>query len=355
MALPQQARVLLRHRARRRRWSAASTRPAASTRSCRSTTACSRPSAATPPASRSSPGLASRGSSAWDRRAHEGFLRNLVVREGRRTGDLQVRLVTSPGELDAAGLAAAVDCDGLFWTQMAQGWREHDRRPPGASRRRRAAARADRRARVPDLARRVLPDQHGDGRAPVRDRGRVRRAARDGARLRPLLRHRHDRAVAGRACPRGRRRRDRRAGRGGRDRQRAPQRDHERRVLRRRHPARHARSRRARRTPRRRRRSTRRGPASRRRSSAGSSRRLPSGSSTCPATRRRWRRTPRSSPRRATRSSASARSTCSRRRRTSSASRCSSARRSGGLRPVRGLARPGTRAASARSRGRPRR
>ena len=61
------------------------------------------------------------GLSAWDRRAHEGFLRNLVVREGRRTGDLQVRLVTSPGELDAAGLAAAVDCDGLFWTQMAQG------------------------------------------------------------------------------------------------------------------------------------------------------------------------------------------------------------------------------------------
>jgi 23S rRNA (uracil1939-C5)-methyltransferase len=59
--------------------------------------------------------------SAWDRRAQHGFLRNLVVREGRRTGDLQVRLVTSPGELDRDGLAAAVDCDGLFWTQMAAG------------------------------------------------------------------------------------------------------------------------------------------------------------------------------------------------------------------------------------------
>jgi 23S rRNA (uracil1939-C5)-methyltransferase len=54
---------------------------------------------------------------AWDRRTHQGFLRNLVVREGRRTGELQVRLVTSPGRLDTAGLAAAVACDGLFWTQ----------------------------------------------------------------------------------------------------------------------------------------------------------------------------------------------------------------------------------------------
>src|SRR3954452_12611705 len=33
------------------------------------------------------------GLSAFDRRSHEGLLRNLVVREGRRTGQLQVRLV----------------------------------------------------------------------------------------------------------------------------------------------------------------------------------------------------------------------------------------------------------------------
>jgi 23S rRNA (uracil1939-C5)-methyltransferase len=59
------------------------------------------------------------GLSAWDRRSQAGLLRNLVVREGRRTGQLQVRLVTSPGELDVSGLAAAVDCDGLFWTQAA--------------------------------------------------------------------------------------------------------------------------------------------------------------------------------------------------------------------------------------------
>ncbi len=36
---------------------------------------------------------------AYDRRARAGLLRNLVVREGRRTGELQTRLVTSPDEL----------------------------------------------------------------------------------------------------------------------------------------------------------------------------------------------------------------------------------------------------------------
>jgi 23S rRNA (uracil1939-C5)-methyltransferase len=52
----------------------------------------------------------------FDRRARSGFLRNLVVREGRRSGQLLVRLVTSEGELDGAALAAAVDCHGLLWT-----------------------------------------------------------------------------------------------------------------------------------------------------------------------------------------------------------------------------------------------
>jgi 23S rRNA (uracil1939-C5)-methyltransferase len=57
------------------------------------------------------------GLSAYDRRSGEGFLRNLVVREGRRTGQLQLRLVTSPGTLDTERLAGAVPADGLFWTQ----------------------------------------------------------------------------------------------------------------------------------------------------------------------------------------------------------------------------------------------
>jgi 23S rRNA (uracil1939-C5)-methyltransferase len=57
------------------------------------------------------------GLSAQDRRSGEGFLRNLVIREGRRTGQLQARLVTSPGELRAEELARAVSADGLLWTR----------------------------------------------------------------------------------------------------------------------------------------------------------------------------------------------------------------------------------------------
>jgi 23S rRNA (uracil1939-C5)-methyltransferase len=57
-----------------------------------------------------------RGLTAFDRRSREGFLRNLVVREGRRSGQLMVRVVTSRGELDPDALEAAVDCHGLLWT-----------------------------------------------------------------------------------------------------------------------------------------------------------------------------------------------------------------------------------------------
>jgi 23S rRNA (uracil1939-C5)-methyltransferase len=55
----------------------------------------------------------------YDRRAATGMLRNLVVREGRRTGQLQIRLVTGPGELDQEALIAAVATPGtsLLWTQ----------------------------------------------------------------------------------------------------------------------------------------------------------------------------------------------------------------------------------------------
>ena len=61
------------------------------------------------------------GLDAYDRRTQVGFLRNLVVREGRRTGELQVRLVTSPGALDGESLAAAMTVDdqpiaSLLWT-----------------------------------------------------------------------------------------------------------------------------------------------------------------------------------------------------------------------------------------------
>ncbi|MGZ4226008.1 MAG: 23S rRNA (uracil(1939)-C(5))-methyltransferase RlmD [Solirubrobacteraceae bacterium] len=59
------------------------------------------------------------GLTAYDRRSGEGLLRNLVVREGRRTGQLQARLITSTGNLDREGLAAAAQpLAGLLWTQL---------------------------------------------------------------------------------------------------------------------------------------------------------------------------------------------------------------------------------------------
>jgi 23S rRNA (uracil1939-C5)-methyltransferase len=65
---------------------------------------------------------AAQGLSAYDRRAQEGFLRNLVVREGRNTGDLQVRLVTSPGDFEVDVLAAEVRARfaeaSFLWTRI---------------------------------------------------------------------------------------------------------------------------------------------------------------------------------------------------------------------------------------------
>jgi len=59
------------------------------------------------------------GLSAYDRRTGEGLLRNLVVRESRRGGELQVRLVTSPGGIDRESFAQAAEpVGGLLWTQL---------------------------------------------------------------------------------------------------------------------------------------------------------------------------------------------------------------------------------------------
>jgi 23S rRNA (uracil1939-C5)-methyltransferase len=60
-----------------------------------------------------------RGLGAYDRRAQEGLLRNLVVREGRRTGELQVRLVTSDANVELDGLAEAAAADSVLWTRAA--------------------------------------------------------------------------------------------------------------------------------------------------------------------------------------------------------------------------------------------
>jgi 23S rRNA (uracil1939-C5)-methyltransferase len=58
------------------------------------------------------------GLAPYDRRSGEGMLRNLVVREGRRTGQLQARLVTSRGPLDRDGLVRAAGSNmAVLWTQ----------------------------------------------------------------------------------------------------------------------------------------------------------------------------------------------------------------------------------------------
>ena len=57
------------------------------------------------------------GIPAFDRKTRKGTLRNLVIREGKRTGQLQVRLVVGPGPMTFDGLAEAVDCDGLLLTR----------------------------------------------------------------------------------------------------------------------------------------------------------------------------------------------------------------------------------------------
>jgi 23S rRNA (uracil1939-C5)-methyltransferase len=63
------------------------------------------------------------GLDAFDRRAGHGFLRNLVIREGRRTGELQVRVVTGDGEFRADALAEALREHfpeaSLLWTRTA--------------------------------------------------------------------------------------------------------------------------------------------------------------------------------------------------------------------------------------------
>ncbi|KKK58505.1 hypothetical protein LCGC14_3043780, partial [marine sediment metagenome] len=67
---------------------------------------------------------AAEGLSAYDRREATGFLRNLVVREGRHTGALQVRLVTSEGDFRAEEFAdvvrSAQPSADVLWTRTSR-------------------------------------------------------------------------------------------------------------------------------------------------------------------------------------------------------------------------------------------
>ena len=175
VALPQQARVLVRdRRGRRARVRLPRPRPLGRDRRDLRLHAGLR-ARQRRRARRSSRWCRAQGLGPYDRRTGEGFLRNLVVREGRRTGELQVRLVTSPGQLDRESLAAAAgSADGLLWTRLdSVAETTAGRRTEllaGADRLRRGA----RRAAAGDLRRGVLSDQHRDGRAAVCAGDRVR-------------------------------------------------------------------------------------------------------------------------------------------------------------------------------------
>ena len=231
VALPQQARVLVRHGRGRRRSCAASTRPAASTRSSRSTTACSPPSAATPRASRCWPGAASRASSAWDRRdaARACCATSSCARAG---APASCRCASSPRPARSTSTrspprSTARACSGP--------------RPPASARARRAArpsgspAPSGCASELGELEFLISPEaffQTNTEMAEVLYGAAVELAGLRG----------HERVfdlycgigtiglVARRARARGRRRRDRRARGRRRDRQRAPQRDHQRRA-----------------------------------------------------------------------------------------------------------------------------
>ena len=204
VALPQQARVLVRHGRRRRRSCAASTRPGSWERIVADGRLPARLRARQRSARRRrSRGAARRASRRTTAATQRGFLRNLVVREGRRTGQLQVRLVTSPGELDADALRRRPSTPTrLIWTRAAGvGETTRAARPsslPGAPALDEELCAACASASRPRRSSRPTPRwPSGCTASPVEYAG----AAGLGARLRPLLRHRHDRPVAGRRAP----------------------------------------------------------------------------------------------------------------------------------------------------------
>ena len=173
----------------------------------RATTASSPRRRTTRPATRSATGRRGRVSPPTTARAETGVLRNLVVREGRRTGPVQTRLVTAPGEIPRPPRRPAHGDRG-----PSRGHRRPDRRA-----RRRAHHGGALRPALPRLAQRLPADQHGDGRAPVRARRRATPASSGSERLFDLF---CGIGTIGLVAGRRRRRGLGRRGRGGRGRRR---------------------------------------------------------------------------------------------------------------------------------------
>ena len=270
-------------------------RAAAGTRCCDRGVLARRATSATGSATRCATGRARRSSPPTTRRTDAGYLRHLVVREGRNTGQALVQLVTATGEkferaAARRGAARVPEVRSIHWAvndtpaevtnlPTALLWGEECDRG------------GDPRAALPRAPERVPPDEHRDGRAALRARARV--AGLTGSETvydlycgigtigLSLARRRAD-GVGGRDL--------RGVGR-VRDRERRAERDHERGVLRR--QRRRWRSRNCASAPARPTSSSsiRRVPGSPGRRSAGSARLGRRGSSTSRATRRRLRAT----------------------------------------------------------------
>ena len=140
------------------------------------------------------------GLEAYHQRSGAGYLRHLVVREGRRTGDLLAVLVTAPGDPpalerlaellgpDVTGVVHAVN-DGV--AEVTAGLPSRTLLGQGSFRERIARPRAG------ALAGGLPADQHRDVRRALRPRAGAGRAAARRRRLGPVLRGGRDRAAGG--------------------------------------------------------------------------------------------------------------------------------------------------------------
>ena len=148
---------------------------------------------------------------AYDQAEHTGYLRHLVVREGRNTGQVLVQLVTAPGELSRRAnrsskrFGASPRCARSTGRSTTVRRRSRTSRPSCSGARTRSkrssAACVSASDRTPSCRRTPRwPSGSTSSRSSTRPDGR-------GDRLRPVLRHRDDRADlrAGRADGLGRR------------------------------------------------------------------------------------------------------------------------------------------------------